>query len=144
MQIGMIGLGRMGANIARRLMRCGHTVVGYDANQTAVKALEGAPENKAIGAASLEDMVRQLAAPRAVWVMLPAGKITEDTIAHLGGLLSKGDAVIDGGNSFFEDDIRHSIERLAKERAAHASGDHIVFGWWCFLSGDFPKSATGQ
>ena len=100
MQLGIIGLGRMGANIARRLMQNGHTVVGYDASAAAVKALEGAT-----GAASLEDMVQKLAPPRAVWVMLPAGKITEDTIAMLGGLLSKGDCVIDGGNSFFKDDI---------------------------------------
>jgi 6-phosphogluconate dehydrogenase len=103
MQIGIIGLGRMGANIARRLMKNGHTVVGYDASAAAVKALEGAS-----GATSLEDMVGQLAAPRAVWVMLPAGKITEETIAKLGTLLSKGDCIIDGGNTFFKDDIRRA------------------------------------
>src|SRR5471032_2773389 len=103
MQLGIIGLGRMGANIGRRLMKNGHTVVGYDASAEAVKALEGAT-----GAASLADMVQKLAAPRAVWVMLPAGKITEDTIARLGGLLSKGDCVIDGGNTFFKDDIRRA------------------------------------
>ncbi len=103
MQLGIIGLGRMGANIGRRLMRGGHTVVGYDANAAAVKALEGAT-----GAASLEDLVQKLEAPRAVWVMLPAGKITEDTIAALGKLLDKGDCVIDGGNSFYKDDIRRA------------------------------------
>jgi 6-phosphogluconate dehydrogenase len=108
MQLGIIGLGRMGANIGRRLMTCGHTVVGYDASPAAAKALEGA-----VAAASLEDLVKKLQAPRAVWVMLPAGKITEDAIAALGKLLDKGDVVIDGGNTFFKDDIRraHALHR---------------------------------
>ena len=103
MQIGIVGLGRMGANIGRRLMKNGHTVVGYDASPAAVKGLEGAT-----GAASLEDVVAKLAAPRTIWVMLPSGKITEDAIAALGKLLSKGDVVIDGGNTFFKDDIRRA------------------------------------
>ena len=103
MQIAIVGLGRMGANIARRLMKNGHVVVGYDASPAAVKGLEGAT-----GAASLEDVVQKLSAPRVVWVMLPSGKITEDTIAALGGLLSKGDVIIDGGNTFYKDDIRRA------------------------------------
>jgi 6-phosphogluconate dehydrogenase len=103
MQIGIVGLGRMGANIGRRLMQNGHQVVGYDAFPAAVKGLEGAA-----GAASLEDLVAKLAAPRTVWVMLPAGKITEETITALGGLLQKGDCVIDGGNTYFKDDIRRA------------------------------------
>ncbi|HEU4549263.1 MAG TPA: decarboxylating 6-phosphogluconate dehydrogenase [Rhizomicrobium sp.] len=103
MQIGIVGLGRMGANIGRRLMRAGHEVVGFDASPKAVAALEGAT-----GAASLEDVVAKLAVPRAIWVMLPAGKITEETIDQLGRLLSKGDIVIDGGNTFFKDDIRRA------------------------------------
>jgi len=103
MQIGIVGLGRMGANIGRRLMKHGHSVVGYDASPAAVTGLEGAT-----AAASLEDVIEKLAAPRAVWVMLPSGKITEDTIAHLGTLLSKGDCVIDGGNSFWKDDVRRA------------------------------------
>ena len=109
MQIGIIGLGRMGANIARRLMKHGHQVVGYDANPASVKGLEGAT-----GASSLEDMVSKLAAPRHIWVMLPAGKITEDTIGKLGGLLSKDDCVIDGGNTYFKDDIRRAHALAAK------------------------------
>jgi 6-phosphogluconate dehydrogenase len=113
MQIGIIGLGRMGANIARRLMKNGHHVVGYDASAEAVKALEGAT-----GATSLQDLVGKLAAPRHIWVMLPAGKITEDTIAKLGGLLSKDDCVIDGGNSFFKDDIRRA-HALAEKGIAY-------------------------
>jgi 6-phosphogluconate dehydrogenase len=103
MQLGIIGLGRMGANIGRRLMKAGHAVVGYDANAEAVKALEGAA-----GAASLAELVKKLDAPRTVWVMLPAGRITEDTIAALGKLLDKGDCVIDGGNTFFKDDVRRA------------------------------------
>ena len=98
MQLGIIGLGRMGANIGRRLMKGGHSIVGYDASANAVKALEGST-----GASSLEDLVHKLKAPRAVWVMLPAGKITEETIAALGKLLEKGDTVIDGGNTFFKE-----------------------------------------
>ena len=103
MQIGIIGLGRMGANIARRLMKHGHQVVGYDANPASVKGLEGAT-----GAVSLEDMISKLKAPRHVWVMLPAGHITEETIEKLGGLLSRDDCVIDGGNTFFKDDVRRA------------------------------------
>ncbi len=103
MQIGIVGLGRMGANIARRLMRNGHQVVVYDRDTKAVAALEGA-----LPAASLEDMAAKLSAPRAVWVMLPAGRITEDTVMRLGELMTPGDAVIDGGNTFFKDDIRRA------------------------------------
>jgi 6-phosphogluconate dehydrogenase len=112
MQIGIIGLGRMGANIARRLMKNGHSVVGYDHSADAVKALEGAT-----GATSLEDMVSKLSVPRNLWVMLPSGKITEETIAALGGLLSKDDCVIDGGNTFFKDDIRRA--RDLREKGIH-------------------------
>jgi 6-phosphogluconate dehydrogenase len=103
MQIGIVGLGRMGANIGRRLMKAGHTVVGFDRDAKAVAALNGAE-----AAADLADMVKKLSPPRAVWVMLPAGKITEDAIAQLGGLLSSGDTVIDGGNTFYKDDIRRA------------------------------------
>ena len=109
MQIGIVGLGRMGANIGRRLMGKGHTVVAYDRELKAVAALTGAS-----GATGLADMVGKLSAPRAVWVMLPAGKITEDTIAELGGLLSAGDTVIDGGNTFYKDDIRRAKALAAK------------------------------
>ena len=105
MQIGVIGLGRMGANISRRLMRAGHTCVVWDANASAVQGLgkEGAK-----GVASLKDVVQALQPPRAMWVMLPSGNITETAIAELGGLLSKGDCVIDGGNTYFKDDVRRA------------------------------------
>ncbi len=103
MQIGIIGLGRMGANIGRRLMAHGHSVVGYDRDPKAVAALGGA------GAATgLADVVAKLTAPRTVWIMLPAGAITEAAITELGTLLSPGDTVIDGGNTFFKDDIRRA------------------------------------
>jgi len=113
MQLGIIGLGRMGANIGRRVMRAGHTVVGFDANAQAVKALESAPEGKAQGAGSLEELVQKLGSPRTIWVMLPAGKITEEAIAALAKLMQKGDCIIDGGNTFFKDDVRraHALHR---------------------------------
>jgi len=105
MEIGIVGLGRMGAGIARRLMRDGHSCVGYDQSNDAVKALAG---DGAKTAASLEDLVKQLAPPRTLWVMLPAGAPTEETVTKLGQLLSPGDVIIDGGNSFYRDDIRRA------------------------------------
>ena len=111
MQLAMIGLGRMGANIARRLMRGGHQIVAFDRNGPNVDALvaEGAT-----GASSLEDTVAKLGSPRIVWVMLPAGDPTEQTIQQLVGMLGDGDIVIDGGNSFYRDDIRRSKDCAAK------------------------------
>ena len=105
MQLGMIGLGRMGGNIVRRLMRHGHTSVVFDANPDSVKQLaqEGATPSD-----SLAHLVSQLQAPRAVWVMLPAGDITASTIQALSALLEPGDILIDGGNSNFQDDVRHA------------------------------------
>ncbi|HYS45736.1 MAG TPA: decarboxylating 6-phosphogluconate dehydrogenase [Rhizomicrobium sp.] len=118
MQLGIVGLGRMGANIGRRVMKAGHAVVGYDANADAVKALEVAPEGKAKAAISLQDLVQKLDAPRTVWVMLPAGGITEATITALGELLGEGDCIIDGGNAFFKDDIRRA-KTLAEKGIAY-------------------------
>ncbi len=103
MRIAMIGLGRMGANLARRLMRGGHEIVGYDRNAPAVTSLAS---EGAAGASSLEDVVSKLESPRIFWVMLPAGPPTEDTIAKLAALAGPGDIIIDGGNSFYKDDIR--------------------------------------
>jgi len=107
MQLGMIGLGRMGANIVRRLMREGHTCVVYDVNPDAVAALVG---EGATGASTLEDFVAKLEVPRRAWIMVPAGEITETTVGSLGALLSAGDAIIDGGNSYYRDDIRRAAE----------------------------------
>ena len=111
MQLGMVGLGRMGANIVRRLMRGGHDCVAFDRDATAVQTLAA---EGATGAGSLEDLVSKLAAPRAVWVMLPAGEATETAIQTLAGLLSPGDVLIDGGNSFWKDDIRRAAEIAPK------------------------------
>ena len=105
MQLGMIGLGRMGGNIVRRLMSNGHTTVVYDKDPKAVAALVA---DNATGASSLEDFVLKLEAPRTAWVMLPAGEPTEQTIATIGGFAKAGDIVIDGGNSNYQDSIRRA------------------------------------
>jgi 6-phosphogluconate dehydrogenase len=111
MQLGMVGLGRMGANMTRRLMRGGHSLVVSDLSPDAVKQLgtEGAT-----GSSSLEDLVSKLKAPRAVWIMVPAGGPTEATVQKLAQHLEKGDAIIDGGNSYFKDDVRRAKELSGK------------------------------
>ena len=116
MQLGMIGLGRMGGNIVKRLMRDDHKCVVYDRDAKAVSALADAG---ATGAKDLADLVAKLDAPRVVWVMLPAGKPTDDTITELGKLLKAGDIVIDGGNSFYKDDIRRA-KALKEKQVAYA------------------------
>ena len=105
MQLGMIGLGRMGGNIVRRLLRHGHKAVVYDQAPAAVAALEA---EGATGATDLAAFVAHLATPRVVWLMLPAGHVTEAMVATIGPMLSEGDILIDGGNSFYKDDIRRS------------------------------------
>jgi 6-phosphogluconate dehydrogenase len=110
MQIAVIGLGRMGGNITRRLIAHGHDVVVFDRSAEAVGALA---KEKAKPAQSLADVVKQLAPPRAIWVMLPSGAPTESTIAELAKLLAKGDTIIDGGNTMYKDDVRRA-EDLAK------------------------------
>ena len=119
MELGIVGLGRMGANMARRLMKDGHTIVAYDVNAEAVEGLEG---EGATGASSLEDFVAKLTVPRSVWVMVPAGKITEETVRGLEGVLESGDAIIDGGNSYYRDDMRRA------KRAAEKGIDYIDCG----------------
>ncbi len=116
MQLGMIGLGRMGSNMVRRLIRAGHalSVTDLSAEAVATMAKEGAP-----GAASLKDLGASLAPPRAVWVLGPAGGPTEQTVMTLGDLLSAGDAIIDGGNSWFKDDVRRA-------RALAPKGIHYI------------------
>jgi 6-phosphogluconate dehydrogenase len=112
MKIGVIGLGRMGGNIVRRLMKAGHSCVVYDANATAGQALAG---EGAVAAASVPDLVKALGeSPRTVWVMLPSGKVTEEMVAQLGGLMGAGDAIIDGGNTNFKDDVRRARELKPK------------------------------
>jgi 6-phosphogluconate dehydrogenase len=112
MQLAMIGLGRMGANMTRRLMRGGHTVVVHDLNPDAVRALAG---EGAIGAASTEDLVRKLAPPRIVWLMVPAGAPTDRAIDDLAARLEPGDVVIDGGNTLFKDDVRRAEALSARQ-----------------------------
>ena len=111
MQLGMIGLGRMGGNIGRRLMKNGHTAVVYDKDAKAVASLAG---EGATGANTLEDFVAKLEKPRTAWVMLPAGKITEATIEALAKLMQPGDVIIDGGNTFWQDDVRRGAALKAK------------------------------
>jgi 6-phosphogluconate dehydrogenase len=104
MQLGMVGLGRMGANLSRRLLRAGHEVVAHDVSPDAVAQLEA---DGARGAASLEDLVGALAAPRAVWIMVPAA-VTGETADRLVSFLDRDDVVIDGGNSFYRDDLERA------------------------------------
>jgi len=111
MRIALIGLGRMGSNIARRLMQAGHDIVAFDLNPASVEQL--ATEGAA-GATSLADVAAKLEAPRIFWVMLPAGAPTEDTVATLRDLAAPGDIIIDGGNSFYKDDIRRARECAAQ------------------------------
>ena len=105
MQLGIIGLGRMGGNMARRLMAGGHTVVAWDRSADAVRALAS---DGATGATSLDDLIGRLAAPRAIWIMVPAGQPTEDTVAALAARLQADDVIIDGGNSHYKDDVRRA------------------------------------
>ena len=116
MQLGMVGLGRMGANLVRRLLGAGHECVVYDVNPDAARQLAA---EGAIAAASLDDLVARLAAPRAVWIMVPAGDITASTVTALAGLLAADDVVIDGGNSYYRDDV-------ARAKMLAESGVHYV------------------
>jgi len=116
MRLGMVGLGRMGANMTTRLMQGGHQVVVYDRGPDAVKASEA---EGATGASSLAELVGKLSAPRVVWLMIPSGKPTDDTVQQLLGLLAPGDAIIDGGNSNFRDS-------QARYKAAQAKGVAFV------------------
>jgi 6-phosphogluconate dehydrogenase len=106
-QLGMVGLGRMGSNLVRRLMRDGHECVVYDVNPDAIRKLEG---EGAAGASALADIAEKLDPPRAVWVMVPAGEITEKSVHEVADVLESGDAIIDGGNSYYRDDIRRATE----------------------------------
>src|SRR5580658_6322403 len=111
MQMGMVGLGKMGANMTRRLMRGGHSLVVSDLSADAVKQLAG---EGAGGSSSLEDLIAKLTPPRAVWIMVPAGAATEATVQKLAQHMQAGDAIIDGGNSYFKDDVRRAGELKGK------------------------------
>ncbi len=126
MQLGMIGLGRMGANIVRRLVAGGHECVVYDHNPEAVTAMGG--EENTTGVSSLRELRENLATPRVVWVMVPAGAITTTVIQELANTLDSGDIVIDGGNSYYRDDIRH--EKLLSEKGIHLLDCGTSGGVW--------------
>ena len=130
MQLGMVGLGRMGSGLARRLMRDGHRCVGYDVFPDAVKSLEAAG---ATGSDSLADFVSKLEKPRAVWVMVPAGKITDETIGSLAAVLEPGDTIIDGGNTYYHDDLRHAA--ALREKGIHHVDVGTSGGVWGFERG---------
>ena len=130
MQLGMVGLGKMGANMTTRLVRGGHDVVAFDRTADAVKA---ATTNGARGANTLEDLVKQLAAPRAVWIMVPAGDPTEKTVRALADLLASGDTIIDGGNSNYKESIRRSA--MVAERGLHFVDAGTSGGIWGLTEG---------
>ena len=111
MQLGMVGLGRMGAGLVRRLTRDGHRCVGYDVNADVVKSLQ---EEGIDGATTLEEFASKLEKPRTAWVMVPAGEITSKTISSLAEVFEEGDVIIDGGNTHYHDDIRHAHELAQK------------------------------
>ncbi len=114
MQLGMVGLGRMGANMVRRLMRGGHACVVYDMNRENVEKMMG---EGATGAKTLDEFVKRLTKPRAAWMMVPAGEATEQTVLTLARHMESGDIIIDGGNSYFKDDVRRAT--MLKERGIH-------------------------
>ncbi len=114
MQLGMVGLGRMGSNLVRRLLPAGHECVVFDVNADAVRELEG---EGAIGAGSLDELLEQLEPPRAVWVMVPAGDVTEQTVRDLRERMQRDDVIIDGGNSYYRDDIDRAAAMA--ERGIH-------------------------
>jgi 6-phosphogluconate dehydrogenase len=130
MQLGMVGLGRMGAGLVRRLTHDGHDCVGFDIHPDAVKAVEA---DGITGSSSLEDFVSKLEKPRAAWVMVPAGDITDKTIAALGEVLEPGDTIIDGGNTHYVADIRHANE--LREKGIHHVDVGTSGGVWGFERG---------
>ncbi|MEO8548588.1 MAG: phosphogluconate dehydrogenase (NAD(+)-dependent, decarboxylating) [Kofleriaceae bacterium] len=136
MQLGMIGLGRMGANMARRLMKNGHAIVAYDRSADAVKQLAG---EGATGANSLDAMIAAMPKPRHIWIMVPAGGPTESTVEELGRKLEAGDTIIDGGNSYFKDDIRRAKmlapKKISYVDAGTSGGVYGLERGYCLMMG---------
>ena len=140
MQIGFVGLGRMGLNMVTRLIRGGHAVVAYDRSADAVARAEAAG---ARGVSTLETLIEGLAAPRAVWVMVPSGDATESTVSALGRILAAGDAIIDGGNTNFHDDVRRA-QALAAKRVDYVDAGTSGGIWglqegYCLMVGGTPE-----
>lgn len=139
MQLGMIGLGRMGGNMVERLMKAGHCCVVHDRSPDVVKAYEA---KGAVGAASLAELVQKLERPRPAWIMVPAGGPTEAVVTELGGLMEQGDIIIDGGNSFFKDDVRRA--KMLAGKKAHYLDVGVSGGVWglergyCMMIGGDP------
>jgi 6-phosphogluconate dehydrogenase len=125
MQIGMVGLGRMGGNMARRLMRGGHEVVAYATDPAAVKQISS---EGATGVGTLDDLVAWLAQPRTAWVMVPAGEATEQVVMELAKRMSRGDVIIDGGNSFYKDDVRR--KKMVEPQGIHYIDAGTSGGVW--------------
>src|ERR1700678_2066094 len=142
MQLGMVGLGKMGANMTRRLLRGGHTLVVSDLSAEAVKGLAG---EGAVASSSLDDLVGKLSAPRAAWIMVPSGDPTEKTVQALLKTMQPGDTIIDGGNSYFKDDVRRS--KICATRGVHYVDVGTSGGVWgidrgyCMMIGG-PKEAV--
>jgi 6-phosphogluconate dehydrogenase len=142
MQLGMVGLGRMGANMARRLMRGGHTMVVSDLSADAVKSIAG---EGAVTSSSLDDLVGKLNPPRAAWIMVPSGDPTEKTVQALLGRMQAGDTIIDGGNSYFKDDVRRA--KICAVKGVHYVDVGTSGGVWglergyCMMIGG-PKEAV--
>jgi len=130
MQLGMVGLGKMGANMTTRLVRGGHEVVAFDRTADVVKT---AVSNGARGAYTLDELAKQLQAPRAVWIMVPAGDPTESTVRAMADLLSAGDTIIDGGNSNYKESIRRSA--MVAERGLHFVDAGTSGGIWGLTEG---------
>ncbi len=142
MQLGMVGLGRMGANMTRRLMRGGHTMVVSDLSADAVKGIAG---EGAVASSSLDDLVGKLTAPRAAWIMVPSGEATEKTVQALLSRMQAGDTIIDGGNSYFKDDVRRA--KICATKGVHYVDVGTSGGVWglergyCMMIGG-PKEAV--
>ena len=145
MQLGMIGLGRMGANMARRLMKNGHTIVAYDRSADAVKALAA---EGATGADSLDTMIKAMPKPRHIWIMVPSGAATEGTVTDLAQKLEAGDTIIDGGNSYFKDDIRRAKSLEEKQinyvDAGTSGGVYGLERGYCLMVGGPKEVVTSQ
>ena len=131
MKLAMLGLGRMGGNMARRLLRAGHEVVGYNRTRSVTEEIQ--KEDGLLPAFSLKEAVERLSSPRIVWLMLPAGDVTASTLQELGGLLSKGDIVIDGGNSNFNDTLRRAAEFASQ--GIHLVDAGVSGGIWGLAEG---------